>query len=811
MQLLNRFAASALVRVSLQLITHARMKYLYSFLFVAAFLSANAQLNLSHLSTLPYVDNDNNVRELSDCWGYVDEADNEYALVGVFDGFSLVDVSDPANPNELLYIPGAETIWRDLKTWGDYAYVTNEGDNGLLIVDLSPLPGGPVLQSVNYTGNNFPFTTAHNLYIDENGYCYVFGANYSEGGCIILDLNQNPMAPVEVGVYDEFYIHDGFTRGDTLWFGAINDGFAGLADVSDKANPVTMGTWETPNVFSHNIWPSDNGIYSFTTDEVSGGYIAAYDVTNVTDAEELDRFQSSPGSGVIPHNTHFLDNYLITSYYSDGISIVDVARPHNMIDVGNYDTAPNYSGDGFNGAWGVYPFLPSGNLLVADIEEGLQVLAPQYVRGCYLEGTVTDSVCGIPLSNVTVQIVGSNYPEQTAFDGQYATGIATAGTYDVTFHKPGYQSLTVQGVSLTNGQLTALDVTMYSPQTFALLGSVERQGVGLAGASVLLQNDSLSYSFTTDNAGAFDQCNVVAANYQATITKWGYQSQCINVSLDETNNALDVELELGYYDDFSTHLGWTTGGTAGDGYWTRANPVGTSFGGAASHPENDLDSDCNDKAFTTGNAGGQAGNDDVDDGYVELVSPEMDLTLYADPRVEYYYWFFNDGGNSAPNDFMRVYLTDGTDTVQVHEVDNNDSTSVWTHHSVTVTDFMPKSTEMHLIVRAYDTDPGHLVEAGIDGFSVIDGSGVPISVDEFAGQTQLSVYPNPCNDVLTVALQDATQATVELLDLHGRIVLVPQQMQRGYVQLNTQQLANGVYVLRVSHSGNQHLHKIVKR
>ena len=32
--------------------------------------------------------------------------------------------------------------------------------------------------------------------------------------------------------------------------------------------------------------------------------------------------------------------------------------------------------DSYRGAWGVYPFLPSGNILVSDMQYGLYVLAP---------------------------------------------------------------------------------------------------------------------------------------------------------------------------------------------------------------------------------------------------------------------------------------------------------------------------------------------------------------------------------------------------------------------------------------------------
>ena len=38
-----------------------------------------------------------------------------------------------------------------------------------------------------------------------------------------------------------------------------------------------------------------------------------------------------------------------------------------------YDTYPLPNGSQYRGAWGVYPFLPSGNILLSDMQTGLYV------------------------------------------------------------------------------------------------------------------------------------------------------------------------------------------------------------------------------------------------------------------------------------------------------------------------------------------------------------------------------------------------------------------------------------------------------
>jgi hypothetical protein len=85
-----------------------------------------------------------------------------------------------------------------------------------------------------------------------------------------------------------------------------------------------------------------------------------------------------PGTGLIPHNAHVDGNHLVTSYYTFGCHVLDVEFPELPVLVAYYDTSPQFSGTGYNGAWGAYPYLPSGNILVSDIETGLWVLDPEY-------------------------------------------------------------------------------------------------------------------------------------------------------------------------------------------------------------------------------------------------------------------------------------------------------------------------------------------------------------------------------------------------------------------------------------------------
>jgi len=184
--------------------------------------SATAQVNLIVAGHLNY--QTLHETNLSDVWGYVDENGNEYALVGMTEGgISIVNISDPANMVEVFSVGGPASSWYEIKVWNDYAYITTEGGGGLTIIDMSPLPG-----NANLTVSHFAtggWSTAHNLWIDENGILYIFGANRGVGGAIIYDLNIDPIDLTEVGFWNEYYVHDGITIGDTLYSAHIHDGF----------------------------------------------------------------------------------------------------------------------------------------------------------------------------------------------------------------------------------------------------------------------------------------------------------------------------------------------------------------------------------------------------------------------------------------------------------------------------------------------------------------------------------------------------------------------------------------------------------
>lgn len=755
--------------------------------------SSFSQLNIDSLSHVDYQALHN--ANLNDVWGYVDELGNEYAIVGTTEGTSVVNVTDPTAPFEVFWKPGSSSIWRDPCVHGDYAYITTEASDGMLIIDLSPLPASTALPTIQYTGTvGSPWQSAHTCFVDENGYAYIFGANRGNGGVIILDVQTNPMLPAEVGVFDNWYVHDGFVRNDTMFLAHIVDGFVSLVDVSDKANPVLLGSVVTPDAFSHNIWPAAAGPYVFTTDEEAGAYIASYDISDPQNIVELDRIQNSPGQGVPPHNVHVNGDYIVTSYYSDGIVIHDVSHPYNIVKVGEYDTYVGQSSD-FIGCWGVYPFLPSGTILASDMTNGLFILGPTYEKASYLEGNVTDAVTGFPIVNASVQIVTNEQIDNTSASGNYATGILGVGAYQVTYSKVGYYPQTVS-VTLSQGVIVYQDVQLVPIPPFNLTVNVTEAGTGLPieGASILLQVPLLEHTGVTNALGQEDLILYYQEVYQVSVGKWGYRTKCVDMLINDMTGAVNIELDKGYYDDFTFDFGWIVTGSASTGMWERGEPFPTTTGSA---PDLDVIYDCSDKAFVTGNGQELSPDaDDVDGGATNLYSPVMDLTYYSDPHLNFFRWFYCMHG-SPPEDTLKVFVSNGMEVVQVAAFGSEVPLFYnWIPNSIRLSDHIAITNSMQVSFRVSDLDPAvNITEAAIDFLTITNSNIAELSNLSDSG---VRVYPNPFSEKVNIRV-DQYPMEFMVTDIQGGLIRSGQVSENTY-ELDLNDLSSGMYLIRIGES-----------
>ena len=437
------------------------MKFLLPLLLLLASLPAAAQLNAVARSNFDFGVN------VNDVWGYAAPDGTEYALVGLDTGVAIISLANPDAPELIGVTSGVQSIWRDIKTYGDYAYaVSDQRDDGLTIIDLRQLPDTFAVTHVRdiVPGFNRPFLRAHNLNIDTTrGLLFTAGGdpNINAGGALVFDLKADPLHPTVIATGPAIYSHDVYLQDGILYASELYEGQLAIYDTRDVNNITELGRVSTPNEFTHNAWASADGQTVFTTDEVINASVAAYDISDPSDIVLLDEYRplSSLNTETIPHNVHVYNDYLSVSYYTDGLRVVDASEPDNLVEVANYDTWSGPNG-GFNGDWGAYPFLPSGLTLVSDRSTGLYVIDVDYKRAARVAGSVIDSVTMDPINAASIRILADQL-NATQSDplGNFATGIATAGTYRIAISAPGYHPDTLD-VTLENGATTELTVEL---------------------------------------------------------------------------------------------------------------------------------------------------------------------------------------------------------------------------------------------------------------------------------------------------------------------------------------------------------------
>ena len=762
---------------------------------VASFLmlsgSAFAQnFHLNLLAHLPqYARGQTNTLIANDVTGYVAPNGTEYAIVGYFHGTSIISLANPSAPVEVAFAPALNNggnEWRDIETWGNTAYVGQEQEGtGLNIIDLSPLP-----TSVNSTwfqpnltinGTTTQLRSIHSVWV-KDGYLYLNGTNIANKGTLIFDVHTTPLAPVFVAAVNDEYVHDCFTRNDTLFTSNIYSGHFRMYDIHNKANPMPIGIPQsTPYLFTHNTWTSDNGEVIFTTDERAGAPVASYDIHDLNNIQELGQFRryATRNTGVIPHNVYTkTGNFVVLANYTDGVTIIDGSRPNNMVEVGSYDTYPaaTVANDPFHGVWACYPYLPSGLLLAADIEEGFFVFQPTYTHAAWLEGNVTDANTGAVLNGVSVALLAT--PDTIAavksvLNGDYKTGYGTAGTYTAVFSKPGYQPFTAT-VVIQNGIVTVLNVQQMPIPGIPLSGTVRDATTAQTVANAIVHFDSGSgivYDAMTDANGVYTVPSFITnATYTLDAGKWMYKTREIT-ALNIPTSPYDFTLTSGIEDPFALDLGWTVQSTCTTGAWIRGLPDGVMDNNAYSTPLADVTTDIGKLCYLTDNRGGSAGSYDVDGGYTRLTSPVFSLAGYTNPQLRFNYWFYNnDNGGSLPPDRLLAILTNGirTDTV----LNTTQSQSAWRNAVVNIANYQTPTANMHLEFYTADDGPGNVVEAAIDWVRLMD---VVATENLNAPTIPTTAQPNPFQNVCTVHYQlakdDTTPATLVVVNALGQTVL----------------------------------------
>ncbi|MEM6684749.1 MAG: choice-of-anchor B family protein [Bacteroidota bacterium] len=339
----------------------------------------------------------------NDSWGWADpQTGREYALMGNNENAAFLDITDPTNPIYLGNLP-AQTVasnWRDIKVYNNYAFIVSEAPgHGMQVFDLTRLrnvanPPEIFTPDAWYDG----FGSAHNIVInEESGFAFAVGAMVLNdsgfsfaGGPHFVNI-QNPTNPVAAGGYpDDAYSHDAqvitYNGPDTEHVGkeiliGSNTNEVVIIDITDKSNPIQLSTIDYPNIgYTHQGWYTEDQRYFIVgdeLDELNFGFNSRSLVFDLGDLDNPTVAMSYTGpTAAIDHNGYTKGDSFFLANYTAGVRILDISNIGSGVvqETGFFDTYPQNNDAIFRGVWNVYPYLPSGNIIVSDINSGLFIL-----------------------------------------------------------------------------------------------------------------------------------------------------------------------------------------------------------------------------------------------------------------------------------------------------------------------------------------------------------------------------------------------------------------------------------------------------
>ena len=601
----------------------------------------------------------------NDCWGYTSPSGREYALMGHQDGLAIVEVTIPNQATVIDFIPGPESIWRDVKTYGTHAYIVTEGGQGVQVIDLSEVDQG-VIDLVNTFGDG----AAHNVVIDEKSGLLARAGNGK--GLIIHDLKIDPVNPEILSIWPSAYVHDAqihtFTKGPnvgrTVAFccGGFNGGFVDpqlfIVDLSDPKNPIERSSIAYPFAgYSHQGWLADDERHFYLDDEfdeTSNGLGTGMHIFDINDLDEPEWIRrSTNGSSAISHNLYTRDGMIYAANYTSGLRIFDATNPRDPVETAWFDTFPDGDQGSYSGLWSVYCGFASRTIIASDMQRGLFVLS-----------------------------IGEPTPDIEFID-------------DPTFIEPTGDSIRVrfitsEGVGLQSDSVRAriLDSTMEAPVIIPLqhvkadvylLNTPE-----LACGKTTLRFEATSAEDTEFMIPAIGPLDVWSA--------FGWQVLIEDPMNDETN------WTVGWNDDNTTSHRWAL----------------TTPSGASTEPAQDHTPGVGGTCWVTSPGDPDTPPEEHDlEGSTSLVSRPFHMADFDRPQLQAALWFQTSGFGLEP-DQLRVEASedDGENWILIESILT--SSTDWTNHTWPLDELELQGDTLRIRFQAIDAGRDTTVEAAID-------------------------------------------------------------------------------------------------
>ncbi|MEV0586363.1 beta-propeller domain-containing protein [Nonomuraea sp. NPDC050310] len=372
----------------------------------------------------------------------------DYAYVGNFDGFSVVDIADPAKPKVVSTVscPGQQndvSVYGNLlilsvdETRTDETCTSKHGDawEGLRLFDITDKKQPKYISSVatkcgSHTHTMVPGKDGQTLYV----YVSSPGPAPSVKTCppphrmiqvVAIPLQDPRSAKVsssedifpdgqESGGFTGCHDVTAFPEKDLAAAACFGDGV--LLDIADPAKPKVLQQIRDTENFDlwHSATFNNDGTKVVFGDELGGGGMATcdsrtpatkganaiYDVVNGK-LERRGYFkmprEQTARENCVAHNGSLIPvkgkDIMVQGWYQGGVSIWDFTDSAAPREIGFFDRGPSTAGTPIAGSWSAYYY--NGYIYSSDILEGLDVIQ--------IDDPLTDPAKQVKMDDFNVQ------------------------------------------------------------------------------------------------------------------------------------------------------------------------------------------------------------------------------------------------------------------------------------------------------------------------------------------------------------------------------------------------------------------------
>jgi hypothetical protein len=278
--------------------------------------------------------------------------------------------------------------------------------------------------------------------------------------------------------------------------------------------------------YNHSSALTPNGQTLVFTDEVPSGLpIKIANVSNLGNIQVVAT--TNQFSNTTPHNPFMVSNSLcFMSSYQDGTQLYNISNPSAPVLAGYFDTYPagggnnnNWSGDDYQGQWGMYPYFPSKNIFALDQKNGIFMLKSHLYQNPLPAITAGLGCVNVPLSiSANTSTYCSTY--QWSFPGG-SPASSTATNPSVTYTAAGIYTISLLAGNQTTTTATitkTIQVTGLSSSASSSSASCGTCNDATAAVTFTGNIGTVSCTWSPTGGNTYTATNLLPGCYTVTLT-----------------------------------------------------------------------------------------------------------------------------------------------------------------------------------------------------------------------------------------------------------------------------------------------------